>query len=122
MLKKLTLALSAAAMGLVLTASGAWANPAPSRDREESSREQTLRRIHNLLDHQVARDRLAQLGIDRADLEKRMERLNDRELEELSRRLDSIGVGGDAGLTTVIALLVIVALVLLIIYLAERTA
>jgi len=120
MLKKLTLALSAAAMGLVLTASGAWANPAPSRDREESSREQALRRIQGLLDHQVARDRLARMGIDRADLEKRMEKLNDQELQELSKRLDSVGVGAD-GLGVIIALLVIAALVLLIIFLAERT-
>jgi hypothetical protein len=98
----------------------ALANPAPSRDREESSREQTLRRIHTLLDHQVARDRLARMGIDRADLEKRMEKLNDQELEELSRRLDSIGVGAD-GLGVIVVLLVIAALVLLIIYLVERT-
>jgi hypothetical protein len=120
MIRKLTLVPAVVAMGLVLAASSAWANPAPSRDREESSREQTLRRIHNLLDHQVARDRLAKMGIDRADLEKRMEKLDDQELEELSRRLDSIGVGAD-GLSMIIALLVIAALVLLIIYLAERT-
>ncbi|HOX08260.1 MAG TPA: PA2779 family protein [Planctomycetota bacterium] len=120
MIKRLTLVLAALGMGLILTSAGARANPAPSREREETSREQTVRRIHSLLDNQVARDRLAAMGVDRQDLEKRLDRLSDQDLQELSRRLDSVGVGAD-GLGVVIALLVIAALVLLIIFLVERT-
>jgi len=120
MIGKLALALTTVTLGLLFAVPTAYANPAPSRERTESAREQTLQRIRTLLDNPVARERLEKMGLDRQDLEKRMEKLSDEDLQQLSQRLDSVGVGGD-GVGLVIALLVIAALVLLIIFLAERT-
>lgn len=108
-------------MALLLLAPAASANPAPSREREETAREQNMRRIHTLLDNPVARERLATMGIDRQDLEKRLDQLSDKDLQELSDRLDSATSGGGA-LGFLVAVLVIAALVLLIIFLAERVS
>ena len=119
MTKKLALLVTATAMGYLLLGSCALANPAPSRERAESAREQSLRRIHSLLDSQAARERLEKMGLDRQDLERRLDRLDDEQLRQLSERLDGLAVGGD-GLGLVIALLTIAVLVLLIIYLVER--
>jgi hypothetical protein len=121
MIRKLALLVTATALGYLLLAPVALANPAPSRERAESSREQSLRRIHSLLDNQVARERLEKMGLDRQDLEKRLDRLDDEQLRQLSERLDSLSVGGDSVLTVLLILTIIAALVLLIIYLAERT-
>jgi len=119
MIRKLALLVTATALGYLLLAPCALANPAPSRERAESAREQSLRRIHSLLDSQAARERLEKMGLDRQELESKLDRLDDQQLQELSEKLDALGVGGD-GLGLVIALLTIAVLVLLIIYLAER--
>ncbi len=120
MIRRLAIVLSVAGLGLMLAVPVASANPAPSREREENSREQTIRRIQKLLAHPVAQERLAQMGVDRQDLEKKLDKLSDEQLQQLSQRLDSIDSGGSA-LGFVIAVLIIAALVLLVIYLAERT-
>jgi hypothetical protein len=118
MIRNLSVLFSAAALVLVM-GSGAWAGPAPSREHVETAREESLRRIHGLLDNQAARTQLEKMGVDRQELESKLDRLDDAELARLADRLESLNVGGDA-LGVVIALLLIAGLVLLIIFMMER--
>jgi hypothetical protein len=108
--------------GLVLAAfsGGAEAAVAPSRSRAESPRERSIERVRRLLQEKQVAARLAALGMDRAEIEGRLERMDDLELQRMADRLEDLAVGRSA-LGVVIALLVIAALVLLIIYLVERT-
>ena len=112
-------ALACAAFGAVALAAPAEAAVAPSVERVDTPREKSLRRIRRLLDQKAVRRRLAKVGRKREDIEKSLAKLNDAELEKLADRLDNLAMGRGA-LGVVIAILVIAALVLLIIYLAER--
>jgi hypothetical protein len=118
MIRNLSVLFSAATLVLVM-GSGALAGPAPSREHVETAREESLRRIHSLLDNQAAREQLAKMGVERQELESKLDRLDDSELQRLADQLESLNVGGDA-LGVVIALLVIAGLVLLILFLMER--
>ncbi len=105
--------------GVVLFASSAGAAVAPSRFRVETKREKSMLRVRRLLQQEQVRDRLGSLGMNRDEIEDRLENLEDAELEVLADRLDSIAVGrGSVGI--VIAVLVIAALVLLIVWLVQR--
>jgi len=119
MLRKMLLLAPAAAVAWALAGPSVMANPAPSRARAETPREESVRRVHELLDDQQVRDRLQQAGLDRQEIEKRLDRLSDAQVRQLAEQMDSLGVGSGA-LGVVIFLLVVAALVLLIIYLADR--
>ncbi len=104
--------------GLILADVGSAA-VAPSRGRVVGDREKSLRHVRKLLQQKRVRDGLDRLGMDRCEIEARLESLNDAELQMLSDRLDSVAVGRSA-VGVIIVLLVIVALVLLIVWLAQR--
>jgi hypothetical protein len=112
--------LSACALLLVLACSSrAGAAVAPSRERLVSQRDRSLRRVRTLLKREQVRARLDAMGMDAAEIERRLERLDDTELEILADRLDGIAVGRSA-LGVVVAVLVIATLVLLVVWLAQR--
>ena len=119
MLRKLLLLAPAVAVVWALAGPSVLANPAPSRARAETPREESVRRIHELLDDQRVRDRLQQAGLDRQEIEKRLDRLSDEQVRQLAEQMDSLGVGAD-GLGIIIFLLVVAVLVLLIIFIAEQ--
>jgi len=110
---------SLAGLALAAFSAGAQAAVAPSRARAESARDRDVEHVRRLLrEEQVAR-RLAAMGMGREEIEKRLERLDDAEVQRLAERLEDLAIGrSDAGI--VIGLLIIVALVLLIILLYER--
>jgi len=103
----------------MLTADFAGAAVAPSRGRVVGGREKTLRHVRKLLQERKVREALAGLGMDGPEIEERLESLSDAELQMLAERLDSVAVGRSA-VGVVILLLVIAALVLLIVWLAQR--
>jgi Flp pilus assembly protein TadB len=108
-----------AALALTFLASAAQAAVAPSRGRTETQRDKNLRRVRRLLQEKQVRKELARVGMRREEIEKRLERMDDEELQHLADRLDSLAIGrGAAGV--VIVVLVVVALVLLIVWLAQR--
>jgi Family of unknown function (DUF6627) len=106
-------------LALAIFAGSADAAVAPSRVRVETKREKNLLRVRRLLQQQQVRRRLAKLGMNREEIEGRLEMLGDYELEMLADRLDSIAVGRSA-VGIVVVVLVIAALVLLIVWLAQR--
>jgi hypothetical protein len=103
----------------MLSAAPARAAVAPSRVRTETERDRNLRLARKLLREERVRERLTKMGMKPEEIEARLERMNDEELARLAEKLDSIAVGRN-GVGIAVALLVIAALVLLIIYLAER--
>lgn len=117
---KVIFGLACAAFAVAALALPARAAVAPSREHLETEREKTMRRVERLLDQELVRRRLARMGMSREEIEARLAKLEDRELEELADRLDNMAVGRGA-LGVVIAVLVVAALVLLVIFLAERT-
>ncbi len=111
--------MTCAALGLALLGASARAAVAPSRGRVETLRDKNLRRVHRLLQEEQVRRQLARIGMEREEIEKRLEKMEDAEIEVLADRLDGMAAGRGA-VGVVIGVLVVVALVLLIIWMAER--
>ena len=65
--------------------------------------------VHAALAREQVRDRMAALGVDPADVETRVARLTDAELQTLADRIDQLPAGGDA-----LAVIGVVFLVLII--------
>jgi hypothetical protein len=105
--------------GMGVLATRARAAVAPSRVRVQTAREKNLNRVRRLLDRQAVRERLDEAGMDRQEIEARLEVMEDEDLELLAERLDSLAVGRSA-LGVVVVVLVIATLVLLIVWLAQR--
>lgn len=111
--------LACATLGFALLGGPARAAVAPSRGRVETLRDKNLRRVRRLLQEKEVRRQLAKIGMNREEIEKRLANAEDAEIEHLADRLDSMAAGRGA-LGVVVALLVIAALVLLIIWMSER--
>jgi tetrahydromethanopterin S-methyltransferase subunit G len=114
--------LCAVSLGVLILAAGstgAQAAVAPSRSRAESQRERSVERVRRLLREERVAKRLAAMGMKRGEIEKRLERMNDAQIQRLADRLEDLAVGRSAA-GIVVGLLIIAALVLLIIFLAER--
>ena len=118
-MRRAYLTLSCGLLGLAVLAAPARAAVAPSRGRLLTDRDQRVERVRRLLQQERVRERLESLGMDRDEIEARLETMDDVELDLLADRLDSLAVGRGA-LGVVVAVLVIIALVLLIIWLVER--
>jgi len=111
--------LACAALGLAALSAPARAVVAPSRERVETRREKGLRRVKRMLDQKAVRGRLARMGMSREEIERRLEKLDDAEVERLAERLEDLGAGRGS-LGVVVGVLVVATLILLIIYLVER--
>jgi len=92
---------------------------APSRGRILSERDEKEALVRRLLQEDAVRDRLARLGVEKDEIEKRLDRMTEEELDNLAEKLDTVAVGRSAA-GVAVAILVIVALVLLIVWLVER--
>ncbi len=106
-------------LGLLMLAAPAEAAVAPSRGRILSERDEKEALVRRLLQEDAVRERLARLGVEKEEIEKRLDRMTEEELEDLAEKLDTVAVGRSAA-GVAVAILVIVALVLLIVWLVER--
>ena len=72
-------------------------------------------RVQAFLNRTDAQEKLQALGIDAQVVKERVARLTDREVNELSRQIDTLPAGGDIGNRNLVAVLLIVLLVVLLI-------
>jgi hypothetical protein len=77
---------------VLFSAGPAQAAVAPSRTRRRAGgvRERSLDRVHRVLRERAVAERLGELGMAPAEVERRLERLSDDDLFELSRKLDQL--------------------------------
>jgi peptidoglycan hydrolase CwlO-like protein len=72
-------------------------------------------RVQAYLNRTDAQEKLHAMGIDEQDVKERVARLTDKEVNELSRQLDTLPAGGDISNRNLVAVLLIVLLVVLLI-------
>ena len=85
-----------------------------------SVRESQIENILMVLSRPEARAQLMLMGINQTTLKEKLNQLDDRELNTVSQKVDSVKAGGDA-LGLVIVLLVIAILVVLLLKLSDKT-
>lgn len=91
-----------------------WASLAPSGIAAEA-RAGDMKSISAALESRAVRGRLQALGLDEKEIDSRLRRLSDAEFRQLATRLEAVRPGG-----VIVEALVIVALVLIVLYLAKR--
>jgi hypothetical protein len=106
-------------MALVPTDSQALFLPTQFAPPQNLPAQRTLeiKKIQNLLENKIVRQRLQDLGLSEGEITTRLAQLSDQEVHALSTHIDSLIPGGDSGLGIVIALLVIAILVVLLLHL-----
>lgn len=85
----------------------------------------TLREINEIkvrraLENKIVAERLKNHGLTAEEVSKKLDTMTDDQVHQIASLADRIPAGGDSGVGIVIAILVIVALVLLIVYLWKR--
>jgi Family of unknown function (DUF6627) len=108
-----------------LISSSASAATADSQMIAPGKNASTMREIDELkvrraLENKIVAGQLMSHGLTKAEVSAKLNQMNDEQVHQMASLADRIPAGGDAALGIVIALLVIVALVLLIIYLYRR--
>jgi len=76
-----------------------------------------LEKIQKFLETKAISKRLEQLGLTQDEIHKRLSRLNDQQIHQISLKLDDLKIGKDDGLSLIIALLMIAILVVLLLHL-----
>jgi hypothetical protein len=91
---------------------------APSEGRFAAPEERSadLGKVQKFLEMKMVRERLHDLGFTAEEIQAKLKDLSDGQIHQLAMKIDDLKTGGD-GAGIVIALLVIAALVVLIIYL-----
>jgi hypothetical protein len=82
----------------------------------QTDRAADLATIQKTLEMKMVKERMANLGLTREEIQSRLSQLSDQQLHRTAQQLDSLKVGGD-GIGIVIGLLVIAILVVLLIQL-----
>jgi len=77
-----------------------------------------IQKIQSVLESKVVAQRLTDLGLSMQEVQQSMAKLTTEELHQIATNLDGLQAGGDVGI--IIAVLLVIALVLLIIFLAKR--
>jgi len=85
----------------------------------------TLREINEIkvrraLENKIVAERLKNHGLTAEEVSKKLDTMTDDQVHQIASLANRIPAGGDSGVGIVIAILVIVALVLLIVYLWKR--
>jgi hypothetical protein len=75
-----------------------------------------IKKIQKFLETKMVRERLKDFGFTTEEIQTRLDQMNDQQIHQIARQLDTLEVGGD-GLGVVIAILVIAILVIIIIQL-----
>ena len=85
-----------------------------------SMREIDELKVRRALENKIVAGQLKSRGLTKEEVSEKLNKMSDEQVHQMASLADRIPAGGDAALGIVIALLVIVALVLLIIYLYRR--
>lgn len=104
---------------------GAQAATAESRMMTMGNEDPTTREINELkvkraLENKIVANKLMGHGLTTEEVSQKLNTMTDEQVHQMASLADKIPAGGDSGLGIVIAILVIAALVLLIIYLFKR--
>ncbi len=92
-----------------------------SPDKEPpTAREIDELKVRRALENKIVAGKLMSHGLSSDEVSTKLNRMSDEQVHQMAALADKIPAGGDAGLGIVIALLVIVALVLLIVFLFKR--
>lgn len=89
-------------------------------NNQPSSREIDELKVRRALENKIVAGRLIGHGLSSEEVSAKLDRMSDEQVHQIASLADKMPAGGDAGLGIVIALLVIVALVLLIVFLFKR--
>jgi hypothetical protein len=90
---------------------------APAVQGNESARAEDAAQVQAFLENKIVRQRLADMGMSEADINRRLASLTDAEMKQVAAHIQREAPAGDIGVGGV---LVVVVLVLLIIFLAKR--
>ena len=77
-------------------------------------------KVRRALENKLVAGRLMGHGLTSDEVSAKLNRMSDEQVHQMASLADKIPAGGDAGLGIVIAILVVVALVLLIVFLIKR--
>jgi len=86
---------------------------------ETMNRGQDLTTVRQALENKMITKRLQELGYSQEEIQDRMAKLSDEDLHRLATGIEDVDVAGD-GIGFVIGVLIIIALVVLILNLADR--
>ena len=75
-----------------------------------------LGKIQKTLESKIVRERLHQLGFTADEIQGRLDRLGDEQIHQWALRMDTVKVGGDAGLGVIVILLALLLVVSAIAY------
>lgn len=92
------------------------AQTAPATLTDGSSRGENMEKVQAFLQTKIVRQRLADLGMSEEEINTRLGRLSDEEMQQVAMHIQQQAPAGDG----VVFVLVVVILVLLVIYLAKR--
>jgi hypothetical protein len=88
-------------------------NPTTMREIDEL-------KVRRALENKLVADKLMSHGLTKDEVSAKLNQMSDEQVHQMASLADRIPAGGDSGLGIVIAVFVIVALVLLIIFLWKR--
>lgn len=74
-----------------------------------------LNKIRQVMERKMVRERLQELGFTSEEVRDRLDRLTDRDIQELSSKIDQLKVAGNGGLGLVIVVLVIAILFVILV-------
>jgi hypothetical protein len=103
-------------MGITPRADAAF-SPSEGLALLQSEPHSDLQKIQKVLESKMIRERLKALGFSQDEIQTRVSELNEKQIHQLTLKLDEMNVGGDGAEIVIIALL-IGTLVVLIIYLS----
>jgi len=82
----------------------------------QTDRASDLGKIQKTLESKIIRERLRQLGFTADEIQGRIDRLGDEQIHQWALRMDTVKVGGDAGLGVIVILLALLLVVSAIAY------
>jgi hypothetical protein len=77
-----------------------------------------LQKIQKVIEMKMVAERLKQLGFSPEEILAKVGQLSDAQIHQLAQKLDDLKVGGDGGWAVLVAIIVIAAIIVLVIYLS----
>lgn len=77
-------------------------------------------KVRRALENKLVAGKLMSHGLTKEEVSTKLNQMSDEQVHQMAALADKVPAGGDAGLGIVVAILVIVALVLLIVFLYKR--
>lgn len=89
-------------------------------ENASTSREIDELKVRRSLENKLVAEKLMSHGLTKEEVSTKLNQMSDEQVHQMAALADKVPAGGNAGLGIVVALLVIVALVLLIVFLYKR--